>query len=34
MTELGWIFLSLSWFFIIGLSAFCLYRVMEKKEMD
>jgi hypothetical protein len=34
MTIGGWIFLGLSWIFIIALVAFCFYKVFSKKEMD
>jgi hypothetical protein len=29
----GWIFLVISWGFIISLSAFCFYKVLSKKEL-
>ena len=29
----GWIFLIVSWVIILGLSTFCLVRVLTKKEL-
>jgi glycerol uptake facilitator-like aquaporin len=34
VTAGGWIFLALSWGFIIALVAFCFYKVFSKKELD
>jgi glycerol uptake facilitator-like aquaporin len=33
MTLAGWVFLGLSWGFIIVLSVFCFYKVFSKKEL-
>jgi hypothetical protein len=30
----GWVFLLASWGFILGLTAFCFYRVFAKKKVD
>ena len=30
----GWIFLILSWAFILALTAFCFYKVFTKKKVD
>jgi hypothetical protein len=30
----GWLFLILSWAFIIGLTAFCFYKVFAKKKLS
>ena len=30
----GWIFLLLSWAFILILTAFCFYKVFAKKKVD
>jgi hypothetical protein len=29
----GWLFFIFSWFFIIGLTIFCFYKVFSKKEL-
>ena len=34
MTTGGWIFLILTWGSILGLTGFCFYQVLSKKEMD
>lgn len=34
MTLLGWIFMFVSWLFILGLVVFCFYNIFRKKEMD
>ena len=34
MSLSAWIFLILSWGFILGLTIFCFWRVFSKKEMD
>gem|GEM_PF-1871489 len=30
----GWIFLTMSWAFIIMLGAFCFYKVLSKNKID
>jgi hypothetical protein len=30
----GWIFLALSWGFILSLTAFCFWKVFTKKRVD
>lgn len=30
----GWIFMALSWGFILGLAAFCLWKVLNKREQE
>lgn len=32
MNNLGWVFLSVSWGFIIILAAYCFYRVFSGKK--
>lgn len=32
MTPGGWLFLALSWTLIIGVCAFCIYRVLRGKK--
>ncbi len=34
MTPGGWIFLLLSWGFILGLTVFCFWKVLRKKDDD
>jgi len=34
MTIYGWVFITVSWFLILGLAAFCFYRIFRKKEID
>ncbi len=34
MTTLGWIFISVSWSLILGLTAFCFYKILKKKKLD
>jgi glycerol uptake facilitator-like aquaporin len=29
----GWLFITLSWGFILGLSVFCFLKVFSKKEL-
>jgi len=33
MSGAGWVFLVVSWGFIIVLSAFCFYKVFSKREL-
>ncbi len=33
MTQYGWLFITFSWFGIIGLSVFCFYKIFSKKEV-
>lgn len=30
----GWIFMALSWGFIIGLAVFCFYKIFSKKKVE
>ena len=30
----GWLFLLVSWGFIIGLTIFCFYKIFTKKKVD
>lgn len=32
MTIAGWLFMSASWFVILGLFTFCLYRTLRSKD--
>ena len=34
MTPAGWLFLLVSWGFILALGAFSFYRVFSKKKVD
>lgn len=34
MTPAGWTILILTWAIILGLSAFCFYKVLSKRESD
>jgi hypothetical protein len=34
MSVSAWVFLILSWGFILGLTVFCFAKVFSKKEMD
>jgi len=34
MRSSGWMFLMVSWSFIIGLTLFCFYKVFTKKKLD
>ena len=34
MRPSGWIFLILSWGFILGLVIFCFYKIFAKKRVD
>lgn len=34
MTLAGWLFMIGSWSFIIGLSVFCIYRILTAPEED
>lgn len=34
MTLAGWIFMIVSWSFIIGLSGFCIHRIITAPEED
>lgn len=33
MKPAGWLFLCVSWLFIISLTAFCFYKIFSKKEL-
>jgi hypothetical protein len=30
----GWVFLILSWSFIVGLVAFCFFKIFTKKKVE
>ena len=34
MRESGWLFLVLSWGFIIALVIFCFYKIFSKKKLN
>ena len=34
MTTAGWIFLILSWVFILGLEIFCFWKIFEHKDKN
>ncbi len=34
MTSGGWLMMVLSWLFIVGLSLFCMYKVITIREQD